>query len=146
MDAWPAGRIRTAIKKYKSSTGTRASSEVQAKAQLAHLKYEHELLMLALVDKVQLRIIKKAIDEVAPKKPSRNLDMYLAYAKDALSLSTGAPNPFAPSESEDLDDEDEDVGDIVVPLPKVHKVLAREGRVNGFKLFRHQCQSILIGK
>ncbi|EGG08285.1 uncharacterized protein MELLADRAFT_85046 [Melampsora larici-populina 98AG31] len=161
MDAWPAGRIRTAIKKYKSSTGTRASSEVQAKAQLAHLKYEHELLMLALVDKVQLRIIKKAIDEVAPKKPSRNLDMYLAYAKDALSLSmpgkgqedggvqlgernrinsdcwkaldddhkaifspslfyalAGAPNPFAPSESKDLDDEDEDVGDIFVPLPK----------------------------
>ncbi|EGG03048.1 uncharacterized protein MELLADRAFT_109639 [Melampsora larici-populina 98AG31] len=169
MDAWPAGRIRTAIKKYKSSTGTRASSEVQAKAQLAHLKYEHELLMLALVDKVQLRIIKKAIDEVAPKKPSRNLDMYLAYAKDALSLSmpgkgqedggvqlgernrinsdrwkaldddhkaifspslfyalAGAPNPFAPSESKDLDDEDEDVGDIFVPLPKVRRLTVEE--------------------
>lgn len=61
MDAWSVGRLRTAIKKYKSSSGTRASTEVQTKARLINSKYEHELLMLALVDKVQLRTIKKAM-------------------------------------------------------------------------------------
>lgn len=61
MDAWPASRIRTAIKKYKSKAANRLSPEVQAKARLIHAKYEHQLLMLALVDRVSLRTIENAL-------------------------------------------------------------------------------------
>ncbi|EGG10987.1 uncharacterized protein MELLADRAFT_92404 [Melampsora larici-populina 98AG31] len=168
MDAWSVGRLRTAIKKYKSSGGTRASTEVQTKARLINSKYEHELLMLALVDKVQLRTIKKAIDEVAPKKNPSNLGMYVSYAKESLALSmpnrgqedggdmlsqrnrintdrwkalsldqkaifspslfytlAGAPNPYAASDNEDADDEDER-GDIIVSVPKVRRLTPEE--------------------
>ncbi|KAH9823895.1 hypothetical protein DFH28DRAFT_1161830 [Melampsora americana] len=90
MCEWPPGRIRKYLQANRTNLNNRPSEGIQTEAKLAYQRYEHTLLMLALVGKISEKTVKNYLPEPVTKRKKGAYTLYRRYGKKALEGSMPA--------------------------------------------------------